>query len=478
MTQLYIIKKAMSQQRTNIDMSVLIDLMQAKLDNPILIPTTKAELNQALRAAQTLRREVLKKGKELRQFFKQDHIKAFQLANLKKPPDLIEKSFHSIQASKELFQKVLSTRPRVSGGISMIKVPVDPSADPKDSSTLFKSIVDPIEIEQQILQRNKTHFSQARCTPMATSSITDLLGFSGTTSTADLLLKGTINVHDVTTDVYGRDILRFCKHHTTPIPASISLEEFKDSFKKWRVGTSTSPSGRHLSHQHTLFQPHGIDKLIEPLEHEAAEKACEVNWFAQHSIVAYGIKYGHTFDRWKQVVNSMIEKDPGNPQLHRLRVIHLYESDYNALLGIKIRQVVHNAEDKDFLNPGTYGSRTNRQALDPTLLVVLQFDYASLTRWPEIKFSNDATSCYDWIIPSVSNVIARSMGLHKNIAKIHGSMLESAVYRIKTQLGLSTGSYSHSNDCPVFGTGQGSCASPPFWLLNCSLYFDIYESKC
>jgi hypothetical protein len=45
-------------------------------------------------------------------------------------------------------------------------------------------------------------------------------------------------------------------------------------------------------------------------------------------------------------------------------------------------------------------------------------------------------------------------------------------------LGLSTGYYSHSHDCPVFGMGQGSCASPPFWLLNCSMYFDSYESKC
>jgi hypothetical protein len=70
------------------------------------------------------------------------------------------------------------------------------------------------------------------------------------------------------------------------------------------------------------------------------------------------------------------------------------------------------------------------------------------------------------------------MGLHSRVAQIHGDMLEHTVYRIKTQLGISTGSYSHSADHPVFGTGQGSCASPPFWLLNCSIYFNIYESKC
>jgi hypothetical protein len=45
----------------------------------------------------------------------------------------------------------------------------------------------------------------------------------------------------------------------------------------------------------------------------------------------------------------MIEKDPGNPQLHHLCVIHLYESEYNSLLGIKMRHFIHNAKDKKVL---------------------------------------------------------------------------------------------------------------------------------
>ena len=143
-----------------------------------------------------------------------------------------------------------------------------------------------------------------------------------------------------------------------------------------------------------------------------------------------------------------------------------------------MRQLIHRCEDNNCINTGTYGSRAHRQASDPTLIEVLQYDYAALTRWPAIKFNNDATSCYDRIIPSVSNVIARSMGLHRNIAQIHGSMLEQAIYRIKTQMGISIGSYSHTHESPVYGTGQGSTASPPFWLLNISKYFDIYDSSC
>ena len=102
----------------------------------------------------------------------------------------------------------------------------------------------------------------------------------------------------------------------------------------------------------------------------------------------------------------MIEKDPGNPCLHRLCVIHLYESDYNLLLGVKFRELIRYCEDKGVLNPGCYGSRANRSSLDPVMIEVLQYDYAMLTRWPEIKFANDIGSCYDRILPSPTNVLA------------------------------------------------------------------------
>jgi hypothetical protein len=123
--------------------------------------------------------------------YQKDRIRALQLAEPKKDPHLIEKAFVNAQASKEMHRKVPSAWPAASGGISSIKVPVDPLADPKASNTEFKSIVDPLEIERYILQRNKIHFSQARYTPLATTAVTELLGFGGTRSIADRLLKGT-----------------------------------------------------------------------------------------------------------------------------------------------------------------------------------------------------------------------------------------------------------------------------------------------
>ena len=201
-------------------------------------------------------------------------------------------------------------------------------------------------------------------------------------------------------------------------------------------------------------------------------------WHAHHACVQYATSHGFCFPRWQQVVNTMIEKEPGNPSLHRLQVIHLYENDYNLILGIKFRELLRNCQDKGCIHEGCFVSLAHRQALNPVFLETMQYDYCQLTRCDSIKVSNDAGSCFDRIIASPSNVIARAMGLHRNIAWVHGDMLLNAMYRIKTQLGVSSLGYCHCCHSPVFGTGQGSCSSPPIWCLNCSLYFSVFERQC
>jgi hypothetical protein len=44
-------------------------------------------------------------------------------------------------------------------------------------------------------------------------------------------------------------------------------------------------------------------------------------------------------------------------------------------------------------------------------------------------------------------------------------------------MGLSTTSYTHSDDFPIYGTGQGSGNSPMIWCFISSILFHCYESK-
>ena len=60
-------------------------------------------------------------------------------------------------------------------------------------------------------------------------------------------------------------------------------------------------------------------------------------------------------------------KDKDNVRIHRTRVIHIYEADYNLMLGIKWRIALYQAEALRKLNTGQYGSRPRRNAYDPVL---------------------------------------------------------------------------------------------------------------
>ena len=132
----------------------------------------------------------------------------------------------------------------------------------------------------------------------------------------------------------------------------------------------------------------------------------------------------------------MIAKDPGTPKIHRLRVIHLYEADYNLLLATKWRQGIHHAEDNNLLHPGLYGSRPGRSAIDPVLLEIWQNEIYQLSMKKGMTFNLDATSCYDRILASVASIASRRMGIKTEVTQVNTTTLERAQFRLKTRLGV------------------------------------------
>jgi hypothetical protein len=51
-----------------------------------------------------------------------------------------------------------------------------------------------------------------------------------------------------------------------------------------------------------------------------------------------------------------------------------------------------------------------------------------------------------------------------NAVQIHANTLLQMKYTVKTAFGISHASYSGTTTSPLFGTGQGSGASPAVWL--------------
>ena len=137
------------------------------------------------------------------------------------------------------------------------------------------------------------------------------------------------------------------------------------------------------------------------------------------------------------VVTQMIEKDPGSPKVNRLRVIHLYECDFNLILKIYFRQFSRNCEDTNQFNDGCYGGRPNRRAIDPVIVDVTQVELATILRRILIRFNNDATACFDRIIAHLETINLHSFGMPQDLTELLGQFLDLAKYFVKKGVRIS-----------------------------------------
>jgi hypothetical protein len=190
-------------------------------------------------------------------------------------------------------------------------------------------------------------------------------------------------------------------------------------------------------------------------------------------VATAALDWGVSIQRWQNSITTMIEKQPGCPRINKLCGIHLYEADYNFLLKIVwARRLVWHAHNLNKLNDGQAGSRPGRNSIDVVIQKEMKYLYALLTRTGIATMDNDAKSCYDRIICNLAMMISQHYGGSKEAASMQAATLQKMLFRIRTAIGDSKQSYTHSSATPIHGTGQGSCASPAIWLLVSSLLMD------
>ena len=111
------------------------------------------------------------------------------------------------------------------------------------------------------------------------------------------------------------------------------MSNSRQGYKLWKEKTTTSPSGRHLSHYKTLMTDDD---------------------FAEFFITQCTLPVQHGFapDRWAKAVQLMYPKKPGMPTLDKIRIIQIYEADYNFILRtVWGRRLVWNAQKHNAYMP-------------------------------------------------------------------------------------------------------------------------------
>jgi hypothetical protein len=89
----------------------------------------------------------------------------------------------------------------------------------------------------------------------------------------------------------------------------------------------------------------------------------------------------------------------------------------------------------------------------------------------------DISGCFDRILPPIISLLNIRNGCPNEAVKMHAKNLHSAKYFLKTKNGISSNYYTHSQDTPVYGNGQGAGDSPSQWNQESAMLLDLYEEQ-
>ena len=226
--------------------------------------------------------------------------------------------------------------------------------DPKQCNE-WQVIDVPSEIVSQLQHRNRLHFGQAHGTPFTVPPLSNDLGFSGDGPGAASILQGTYDTSPLSEPVQLLiEHLRYTTNiHNDPCQPTINDSEFCGKLRVWRESKFTSPSGMHLGHYKALITRHSFSSTANDTDltpefiarRDNLNRKEEAIRSVRLSLINYALERGYSFHRWQDIVNSVLFKDPDNVRLHRTRIIHIYEVDFNLTMGLKWRVTTQQAED-------------------------------------------------------------------------------------------------------------------------------------
>ena len=379
------------------------------------------------------------------------------------------------ERTKTMFNKIRQYRGTQKTGITRLQVPVDADNVNYEHCTEWLTIDTPAEIESRLLQRNQKHFGQAEGTFPTQPPFSEWVDWGASTHTAELILNGTWQSTEL--DDLQQCLLRHMEKRTELdlMKDTISVDEWSAKIKAWPESTTTSPSGFHLSHSKALLAAHDIEPGTEKASDIERMRNDLIEW--QVGLLNNAIRHQYSFERWQKIVNVMILKEPSNIKIHRLRVIHLYEQDYNLLLAVKWRKLIQHGAQHQLLHASQFGAVPGRDAVIPTMIEEFQYEISRASKRPMVHLDYDATACYDRIVMSFGGLASRSFGQHRSVVFINATTLTEAKYYLKTQLGVSERFYKHCTIYPIYGSGQGAGNSPAIWCVISSILFETYEDK-
>jgi len=352
------------------------------------------------------------------------------------------------------------------GGLSIVDVPQSShpepfpiGPDPKTWTGAWQTINDPTTITKHVCAANARQYHQAHHTPCGTEPLASHLGYKADTVGSEDIIKGVGLPPDIMTALLPETVAIFktltsLTHQSHPaVPTHITPEQFISCYKVMDERTSSSPSGWHIGHYKAAI---------------LSEALTEVH----STMMSIPLTAGFSPTRWRQIIDVMLEKKPGDHRIHCLRIVALQESDFNQSNRLAIGRPLQALLEKANLAPDMqHGSRASKLCNSAVLNKQLTFEIHRYLKKSIVYIENDAVGCYDHIMNPLILIFLRILGLSPTVVSLLATTWENTFHRIQTLYGISEETYSNVSDCLLYGPGQGSTIGPFLWLLCFILIF-------
>jgi hypothetical protein len=184
---------------------------------------------------------------------------------------------------------------------------------------------------------------------------------------------------------------------------------------------------------------------------------------------------GFILERWTRVINVMLYKKPGMYLMNKLRIIHLFEADYNFIIGTSFSQcALYSGVDNKTIHPSQW-AQPGRQCSDVVVMRKLTIAVAKMTKTPLAGFENDASACYDRIVMNMVAAVFDRLGVPPGPRHLQEQTLLHVIHYLKTGFGISNTSYRSDSTSRIYGVGQGSKAGPVTWAAVSSILFEAQD---
>jgi len=248
--------------------------------------------------------------------------------------------------------------PKLNSGSQMDHVLVE-STEP-DGTKSTGEITAPTELFETLLEQNKADFSRADGTPFTVPPMSDELPTFHWSDNAQRILNGTYKPPAEVSEEMRLFIHNLQFPDGTPptdINITITAKDLRGAIASIPERTLSSSSGMHAGHYQAALHD---------------ECLIEFECLKMNIALVYSIPP----NCWLLALQILLEKTPGRPLIHRLRIIQLLKMDMNITFKlIWGRRLVWNIEDNNLMEDTLqFRARPIRRAISAVLLKVVTYD--------------------------------------------------------------------------------------------------------